>query len=46
MSPRRRTPKDVIFLERKIKYAKRFQREFQKHIEQLEELLKLTKGSR
>jgi hypothetical protein len=45
MIVRRKLSRDVVLLERKIKYAKRFQREFQRHIEQLEQLLKLAKGT-
>jgi hypothetical protein len=46
MGRRRILVRDVILLERKIKYAKRFQKEFEKHIEQLEQLLKLAKNSK
>ena len=46
MSPRGKSSKDVVLLQRKIKHAKRFQREFQKHIQQLEGLLKLAKSEK
>ena len=44
MGPRRRVSRDLVLLERKIKYAKRFQKEFEKHIERPEQLLTLAKG--
>ena len=46
MGSRRKVPTDLVLLERKIKYAKRFQKEFEKHIGRLEQLLKLAKNGK
>jgi hypothetical protein len=46
MGTRRKVARDVVLLERKVKYAKSFQREFEKHIERLERLLKLAKNGK
>ena len=43
--PRKLTfKKDIVLLERKLKAAKRFQKELSKHIENLEEMVLGLKG--
>ncbi len=45
MRENRKLNGEVILLERKIKNAKQFQREFERHIERLEKLLKIARKS-